>query len=238
VQGFRFWRCVRRRARIRLAPLLLFASCCLVRDVVEAREDCFPYCWDYRYSRQAVIHLCRPFEINEPCPGPPWTLVLQKADGSSFLGLTELDEINLPPAPPTSWILAKRTGDERWVIYDLDRGQYRAEEREFASVLSIWRSRALGDPRLIQASQVESNLPRTFLTFRSRVEHWIWVSLMSAVFFWRRILLIMAAGMSIPGVLLIRDFRRHGRWMSGAVGVLLVGVGAALLMPIVWWSLQ
>ncbi|MDX1431125.1 MAG: hypothetical protein R3286_01630 [Gammaproteobacteria bacterium] len=168
--------------------------------------------YTYHFNRLAQLVWLNP---GDGCEGDDkYCLELRKEDGRGFAGVDEsLESINLPAERATTIIIARKSGDASWLVYDLDAETYLAEGATRAQALAVWRELGLAEPRFIGAHDVDRYLDETAASKRRR---WTEQTMLMIVFRLPPLLLLVL----LFGGLGLEFRRRHRRSGSRAWRVL------------------
>jgi hypothetical protein len=156
----------------------------------------------YQFNRYAQLVWVNPGDV---CEGSDkYCLDLVKEDRRGFAGIDgSLEAINVPSDPTSPYIIARRSADDRWFVYDLGEEAFLMGTGTLEQALGVWADRGLADPVFIESHNPDQYLEETPESFRTR---WGWQ------------LVFMAMGLVVPCLLalvafglLARAFRRGYR---------------------------
>lgn len=142
-------------------------------------------------------------------------LDLIKEDRRGFAGIDgTLETINVPSDPWSPYIIALRSSDDTWFVYDLGAETFLMQGGSLEQALGAWSDRGLADPVFINSRNPDQYLEETAESFRTR---WGWQ------------IVFMAMGLVVPCFLALlifgaiaRAFRRGYR-KSGSRYKLVLG---------------
>jgi len=160
-----------------------------------------------------TLHFNRFAELRWQSPGDacegedPFCLELVRPGGYEHAGVDEsLEAINVPEDPASPYVLAQRSSDGSWLVYDLGAQRFVAERAGRTEALAAWRRLGLAEPELIDARSPERHLRETGA---SALQRWRERTLLTLVFELPALLLavLLFGGIALG---LGRDYRRSG----------------------------
>ena len=201
-----------------LLPALALAAA-LLPCTVSALAGIAEHSYTYHFNRLAQLVWLNP---GDGCEGDDkFCLELRKDDGRTFAGIDEsLESINVPSEHAPAIIIARKSGDASWLVYDLDAETYLVEDATRAQALALWRDLGLAEPRFIGAHDADRHLEETA---ESRRQRWTEQTMLMVMF--RLPPLLLLAGLF--GSLGLAFRRRHRRSGSRAWRVL----AAVVMLP-------
>ena len=74
---------------------------------------------------------------------------------------SSLEEINVPVDESTPYVIARRSLDSKWLVYDLEKEQHLINEVAYSEALAVWQSLGLSEPDFVDTISPEKLLRET-----------------------------------------------------------------------------
>lgn len=206
--------------------LILFPSTAFSLAGIAERTSTF------HFNGYANVRWHHPCDI---CDGDDsYCLSLKKVARGIFEGLEySLEEINIPETISSPHIIARRSMDDTWLVYDLENEEYLIEATGFNEAHDVWKSLGYGELSFIDSKNPEEYLAETSESIMAR---------------WRLGLILWSAFLFIPCLLLSLLFGSlcfsfHKKYREGGLRkhlilsrVLLVPTGIGILSFLIFFE--
>ena len=100
---------------------------------------------------------------------------------------SSLEEINVPSDPYSPYIIAKRSGDSKWLVYDLEKEKHLVTGVAYHEAVSVWQSLGLSEPSFIDSINPEKFLTETVTSIKRRLKlkftFWVFPAFVLSIFF-------------------------------------------------------
>ena len=100
---------------------------------------------------------------------------------------SSLEEINAPSDPFTPYIIAKRSGDGKWLVYDLEKEKHLITGVAYLEALFVWQSLGLSEPSFIDSINPEKFLTETATSLKRRLKlkftFWVFPAFVLSILF-------------------------------------------------------
>lgn len=114
----------------------------------------------YAYNRFANLVVVRPGDI---CEGADkYCLLLVRPDGRRYGGTGgTLEAVNVPADPRSPYVLARRSVDDAWLVFDLGTDTVLIESPDRQGALDVWEELGQESPELVDTGSAASALDET-----------------------------------------------------------------------------
>lgn len=114
----------------------------------------------FHYNRYTDVELGHPSDL---CQGPTkWCLGLKRQNFQRFKGIdSTFEELNVPDDPASPYLIGRRSSDNAWLVYDLDKEEVLLEHENFQMVLSFWYELGMTSPTFVDAHNTRAFLEET-----------------------------------------------------------------------------
>lgn len=82
---------------------------------------------------------------------------------------SSLEELNVPLNESSPYIIARRSIDSRWLVYDLEKEQYLVNAAVYSEALAVWQSLGLPEPDFIDSIDPAKFLRETAASKKRRL---------------------------------------------------------------------
>jgi len=176
-------------------PVLLLVGAAVLPHPVCALAGLAEHDRSYTFNRFAHLVAVSPGDICEG--GDKYCILLVRVDGRRYEGTDgTLEAVNVPGDAGSPYVLARRSRDDAWLVFDLGTDTIIAESADMDDVLAVWEELGQSPPELMQTRTVAGHLKET----RD-----------SVVFRWGIQIVFLAMGALIPSLLLLVIFRGIAR---------------------------
>lgn len=183
----------------------------------------------YQFNRFAELRWDSP---GDGCEGDDkFCLELVRRSGTGFANIDgSLEAINVPVDPSSPYVVAQRSSDLSWLVYDLAAEAFLVERARRDEAFAAWRRLGLAEPRLVDAHGPERYLEETAASVEQR---WRERTILK-IYFELPPLLIAALLFGAIGLGLARSYRRTGSRLRLALCVVFTLPAALALMRILY----
>jgi hypothetical protein len=161
-----------------------------------------------------------------------YCLSLEKVEHGVFEGLEySLEEINIPATKSSPYIIARRSMDDTWLVYDLEKERYVIEATGFNEAHDVWKSLGFAMPSFIDSKSPEEYLAETIESILAR---WRFGFVLWSAFLFVPCLLLSALLMGLT-FSLYKKYRENGLRKHLILSrVLMVSTGIAILFSLIF----
>ena len=147
--------------------LILIPSIALALAGIGERDTTFHY---NKYSKVSWQHPGQ-FCIRDNDTSDLRCLELIRDSYEDFKGLeSSLEEINVPLDEASPYIIARRSSDSKWLVYDLEKEHYLIKGVSYNEALAVWQSLELLEPDFVDSINPEKFLHETVTSKKRRLK--------------------------------------------------------------------
>lgn len=160
----------------------------------------------FHYSDYAKVLWAHPGDVCTRDRGSDqFCFSLRREGNGSFKELeNSLEEINVPVDTSSPYVIARRSIDSKWLVYDLEAEQYLANKINRDEALAVWKSLGLTEPRFVDPRAPTDHLEETVESIETRrdiqLTMWVYMSLWPS--------LVLGALFGIPTLLSYRRYKK------------------------------
>ena len=173
-----------------LAPLVVLAAAAVLPGPAGALAGLAEHDRTYVYNRFANLVAVAPGDL---CDGADnYCVVLVRPDGRVFRGTDgTLEAVSVPTDARSPYVLARRSVDDAWLVFDLGTDTVLAESLDMEGALAVWQDLGQAEPELVDARTADGRLEETRDSRMAR---------------WGTQIVLLAMGALIPSLLLLLVF--------------------------------
>lgn len=160
----------------------------------------------FHYSDYAKVLWAHPGDVCTRDRGSDqFCFSFSKEGNGSFKELeNSLEEINVPVDRSSPYVIARRSIDSKWLVYDLEKEQYLVNKVKRNEALTVWKSLGLTEPGFVDPRAPTDHLEETAESIETRrdiqLTMWVYMSLWPS--------LVFGALFGIPTLLSYRRYKK------------------------------
>ena len=139
--------------------LLLFSSLAHALAGFAERSSTFHYNDFSQIERGHPSDLCYGLDNGQ------WCLVLRRDDYRHFKDIdSPFAELNVPVDTSTPYIIGRRSSDNHWLVYELEKEILLISDADYRLVLDVWQGLGMEEPIYVNARntrELSATVPRT-----------------------------------------------------------------------------